>query len=152
MVREGFTQGRIPGFQAYPDIQAEVKYGDNSRADLLLSGDSGRVFVEVKSVTLYRGSGLGQFPDAVSARGRKHLEALQSVLGPQTRAVQFFCVFHSAIEHVSVAADIDPHYRLALQEAMAAGVEVMAWKAQITPQGADLLKPLPFALDPPATS
>ncbi|MEH6634355.1 MAG: DNA/RNA nuclease SfsA [Halioglobus sp.] len=152
VVREGFTQGRIPGFQAYPDIQAEVKYGDNSRADLLLSGDSGRVFVEVKSVTLYRGSGLGQFPDAVSARGRKHLEALQSVLGPQTRAVQFFCVFHSAIEHVSVAADIDPHYRLALQEAMAAGVEVMAWKAQITPQGVDLLKPLPFALDPPATS
>jgi len=150
VVREALAAGLIPGFDAYPGIRTEVKYGQDSRVDLLLEGEGGRVFVEVKSVTLCREGGHGSFPDAVSERGRKHLKALQGVLAADTRAALFFCVFHSGISSVSAAGDIDPLYREALQEALAAGVEVLAWRAQVSPQGIELLQALPFSLDPPA--
>jgi len=105
------------------------------------------VFVEVKSVTLYREGGAGAFPDAVSERGRKHLEELQAVLDDTTRALLLFCVFHSGIRSVSAAGDIDPRYRQALGAALAAGVEVQAWAADISPAGIELARPLPFNLD-----
>ena len=150
VVREAFAAGLISGFEGYPDIRSEVKYGQASRADLLLQGPEGRVFVEVKSVTLCRPGGVGAFPDAVSERGRKHLRELQSVLDNETEAVLFFCVFHSGINSVCAAGDIDPRYREALAEAMAAGVQVLAWRADISTTGIELSRQLPFALDAPA--
>ncbi len=151
VVREAFADGRIPGFDAYPEIRTEVKYGENSRADLLLEGGAGRVFIEVKSVTLCRSGGCGLFPDAVSDRGRKHLRELQGVRDGHSRSVLFFCVFHAGITGVSAAGDIDPRYRDTLAEAMDSGVEVLAWSGNITPAGIELLQPVPFSLDPPAT-
>jgi sugar fermentation stimulation protein A len=148
VVREAFESGLIPGFGDYPEIRREVKYGAGSRADLLLMGAPGRVFVEVKSVTLCRAGGWGAFPDAVSERARKHLQALQGVLDKQTRSMIFFCVFHSGVERVCAARDIDPRYSEALQQALDAGVEVLAWGARISPRAIALERALPFALDP----
>ena len=148
VVREAFAAGSIAGFEDFPDIRSEVKYGQGSRADLLLQGASGRVFVEVKSVTLCLDGGQGVFPDAVSERGRKHLQELQAILDANTRAVLFFCVFHQGIDRVSAAGEIDPRYRDALEQAMAAGVEVLAWRATIAPGGIELQQALPFTLDP----
>ena len=150
VVREAFDGGLIPGFDAYPELRAEVKYGQGSRADLLLQGESGRAFIEVKSVTLCLEGGQGLFPDAVSDRGRKHIAELQGILDDGTRAVMFFCAFHSGVQSVSAAGDIDPRYRDALAAAMDAGLEVMAWGADISPQGISLARPLPFTLDPEA--
>jgi sugar fermentation stimulation protein A len=150
VVREAFDAGLVPGFDDYPDIRSEVKYGEGSRIDLLLSGDGGRVFLEVKSVTLRLEGGIGVFPDAVSDRGRKHLEELGRISGEEdTRAVLFFCVFHTGIDHVSAAGDIDPKYRAALIDAQDAGVEVLAWRARVEPTGIELADPLPFSVDPP---
>lgn len=152
VVRQALMDGRIPGFGDYTEINAEVKYGQDSRVDLLLSGAKGRVFVEVKSVTLCRTGGQGAFPDAVSERGRKHLRELQSVLADDTRALLLFCVFHTGVKTVSAAGDIDPRYRQALREAMAAGMEVQAWGTAISTSGIELTRPLPFTLDPPAVT
>lgn len=148
VVEEAFREGRIPGFAPYPEIRREVKYGTGSRADLLLEGEGGRVFVEVKSVTLCREGGQGVFPDAVSERGRKHIRELQEIVGPGTRAILFFCVYHCGVNRVSAAGDIDPKYRDALGEALEAGLEVLAWGADISPAGIELARPLPFSLDP----
>lgn len=148
VVREAFESGRIPGLEAYPEVRGEVKYGANSRADLLLAGPAGRVFVEVKSVTLCGDGGQGLFPDAVSERGRKHLLELQKVLDAGTRSVLFFCVFHAGINRVSAAGEIDPAYRDALASAQAAGVEVLAWRAAVSTTGLVLERALPFSLDP----
>ncbi len=148
VVREAFAAGRIPGFEAYPEIRTEVRYGDKSRADLLLEGPSGRVFVEVKSVTLCLAGGQGLFPDAVSDRGRKHLRELASVRDDSTRAVMFYCALHEGVERVSAAGQIDPRYRDALAEVMEQGVEVLAWGASIAPDGLRLERPLPFSIDP----
>lgn len=150
VVREAFATGLISGFENYPEVSSEVKYGEGSRVDLLLNGDNGRVFVEVKSVTLFRDGGIGVFPDAVSDRGRKHLNELARIAKEKkTRAVLFFCVFHAGIEHVSAAGDIDPKYRAALIDAQDAGVEVLAWRARLESDGIELDMPLPFSVDPP---
>ncbi len=146
--REAFVAGGVPGCETYPDIRSEVKYGAGSRADLLLQRPGGRVYVEVKSVTLCRGAGWGAFPDAVSERGRKHIRELQSVLAADTRALLFFCVLHNGIRSVSAAGDIDPAYREALAQAMAAGVEVLAWRVRVSTGGLEPVGPLPFTLDP----
>lgn len=150
VVRDAFEQKRIPGFEQFCDIRPEVKYGEGSRADLLLESGNERVFVEVKSVTLCREGGVGVFPDAVSERARKHARELQAICSDATRAVLFFCAFHEGIHHVSAAGDIDPGYRAALEEAVSAGVEILAWGAQISPAGIGLAGPLPFTLDPPS--
>jgi sugar fermentation stimulation protein A len=149
VVGEALEVGLVPGFEAYPSIRSEVKYGEGSRADFLLEGDSGKVFIEVKCVTLCRDAGVGVFPDAPSERGRKHLRELAAIRDQHTRAVMFYCVFHNGIRSVSAAADIDPAYRQALVDATAAGVEVMAWQAHVSSAGVTLQQPLPFSLDPP---
>ncbi|NQX88808.1 MAG: DNA/RNA nuclease SfsA [Halioglobus sp.] len=151
VVREAFEAGLIPGFKDYPELRSEVKYGAGSRIDLLLTGATGTVYVEVKSVTLLCREGLGVFPDAVSERGRKHLRELACMVQvAAARAVVFFCVFHSGIDHVSAAGNIDPTYRTALIDAQAAGVEVLAWRAKVETTGIELVSPLPFSIDPPA--
>ena len=151
VVRESFDTGCIRGFEAYPEMRTEVKYGQGSRIDLLLSGEAGQVYVEVKSVTLCRDGGVGLFPDAVSDRGRKHLrELLQVAQEKNTRAVLFFCALHTGVRTVSAAGDIDPRYRAALEEAIDGGVEVLAWRADIDVEGMQLATALPFTLDPPS--
>jgi sugar fermentation stimulation protein A len=149
VVREALAAGRVPELAAFPEIRPEVKYAQGSRADLVLAGEKGRVFVEVKSVTLCLDGGVGLFPDAVSERGRRHLEALQSVVDARTRALLVFCVMHAGIRSVSAAGDIDPQYREALAAAMAAGVEVRAFATKISRAGVELDRALPFHLDPP---
>jgi sugar fermentation stimulation protein A len=148
VVAEAFDAGMIPGFSTLEELRREVKYGAGSRADLVLVQGGGEVFVEVKSVTLCLEGGQGVFPDAVSERGRKHLQELQTLSEAGTRAMMFFCVLHAGISRVSAAGDIDPRYRQALREAMEAGVEVQAWRADISPGQMCLTQQLPFTLDP----
>ena len=153
VVREGFEQGLVPGFGDYPELRMEVKYGQKSRIDLLLTGSAGQVFIEVKCVTLCSAQGVGLFPDAVSDRGRKHLlELADAARQADTRAVLFFCVFHNGVTHVSAAGDIDRKYRDTLQDVMSAGVEVLAWRADVSEAGVNLAGQLPFSVDPPAAA
>ena len=90
----------------------------------------------------------GLFPDAVSDRGRKHLRELAAIRDETTRAVMFFCVLHEGIDRVSAAGQIDSRYRDTLLEVMEQGVEVLAWRANVTPEGIIMNRPLPFSVDP----
>ncbi|WP_066966569.1 DNA/RNA nuclease SfsA [Microbulbifer sp. Q7] len=144
LVEEAINTGVVNELQGYSQLRREVKYGDeNSRIDLLLSGEHGDCYVEVKNVTLAEGA-RGMFPDAVSARGSKHLRELRTLALSGTRAVLFYCVQHSAIETVEAAAEIDPAYAAALEEAVAAGVEVIAYRATLGPGEIALATPIPF--------
>ena len=94
-------------------------------------------------MTLLRESGLGLFPDARSDRGRKHLRELIAMVAQGHRAVLFFCVLHSGIERVAPADDIDAQYGEIFRQALAAGVEVLAYRAEVSPQSIVLLDALP---------
>ena len=90
-------------------------------------------YVEVKSVTLARGS-LGAFPDAVSDRARRHVEALARCVEIGCRGVLLYCVPHTGIHRVTPADDIDPQYGIALRRAADAGVEVIAYGCTVSPR------------------
>lgn len=144
LAEEAIASGIISELQGYETVRREVRYGEeNSRIDLLLSGEQGDCYVEVKNVTLAEGA-RGLFPDAVSARGAKHLRELQKMAESGVRAVLFYCVQHSGIETVEAAREIDPTYAAALDEAVAAGVEVLAYRAAISAGEIRLERALPF--------
>lgn len=149
LAREALEQNLIPELRQFDSLAAEVKLGNRTRLDFKLEYPKETVFIEVKSVTLCDTHGQGLFPDAVSDRGRKHLEELaQLALQRKTRAVLLFCVLHTGIDRVSAAGSIDMRYRDAMRDALAAGVEVLAWRAHITPQEIRLVDAVPFTLDP----
>lgn len=132
-VREAVESQRVAELHGYSRCRTEVKYGaENSRIDLHLSGHPNLpdAWVEVKNVTLCE-DGQGFFPDAVTARGQKHLRELMAQAQAGERAVLFFCVNHTGIESVRPASHIDPHYSALLLEAAAAGVEVIAYRADL---------------------
>ena len=143
-LRMALEAGEVPELVA-PSVRAEVKYGENSRIDFLLTGDGPECYVEVKSVTLCRTPGLAEFPDSVTARGAKHMGELAEMARQGHRAVVFFLVQRTDCTHVDIARDIDPTYAQAFDAARAAGVEVIAYDTRITPEGVWLGQRLPVA-------
>ncbi len=139
LVREAIEAGTVPELTGYPTIRPEQKYGEGSRIDLLLQAP-GRpdCYVEVKNVTAAVEGGVGYFPDAVTTRGAKHLREMSAMVAAGSRAVLVFCVQRSDVTEVRPADHIDPAYGQALREALAAGVEVIALGATVTPEGITL--------------
>ena len=133
LVRELIEAGLVPQLQGYSQIRSEVRYGEEkSRIDLLLEDESlGQCYVEVKNVTLDMGEGLATFPDAVTSSGTKHLRELMAMVTAGHRALLFFCVQLTGVERMEVAADIDQVYAATMAEAVAAGVEIIAWRASL---------------------
>ena len=130
----------------YPLVRPEVKYGENSRIDFLLSGDDlPDCYVEVKSVTLNRSPGLAEFPDSVTARGAKHLGELAKVAQAGHRAVLLYLVQRTDCTTVAMASDIDPTYSAAHEAATQAGVETLCIATHITPQEVSLAGTLALA-------
>lgn len=132
VVAEAVRNGRVPELAGYEDVRREVRYGEGSRIDLLLSRGDERCYVEVKSTTLSRGSD-ALFPDAVTARGLKHLEELRRTVAQGHRAVMFFFVSRADVVTFAPADDIDPAYGRGLRAALADGVEVLAYSGRIEP-------------------
>ena len=115
-------------------LKREVAYGqEKSRIDFRLEYPSGPAYVEVKSVTLgFDGTNVAAFPDAVTQRGAKHLRELAHLARDGIRAVQLYCVNLSGIEAVRPAEEIDSAYAEALREAVACGVEVLAYGVRLS--------------------
>ena len=135
LVAEAVTDGLLPELSDYTELQREVRYGTrNSRVDLLLSGGRQQVWLEVKNVSLVTGQH-GRFPDAPTARGRKHLLELQDVVQSGQRAALAFCSQRPDARSVGPADDIDAEYGHLLREVASAGVEVYGLGCQVTPSG-----------------
>jgi sugar fermentation stimulation protein A len=131
VVEEGLRSGAIVELAGY-NVSAEVPYGD-SRIDFLLEREGEAVFVEVKNVTLCSAPMLACFPDAVTTRGQKHLRELAKARTEGYRAVIFFHVQRREATAFTPADAIDPRYGQILREVTAAGVEVFAYRSDVTP-------------------
>ena len=146
LVREAIESYVIKELQGYREIKSEVRYGhENSRIDLLLDGKtkSPPCYVEVKNVTAAVDDGIALFPDAVSERGSKHLRELMAMVAEGYRAVLVFCVQRSDVNEVRPADGIDLVYGVTLRAAVAAGVEVLAYRAALSPIAIVLEKKIP---------
>lgn len=156
LVSEAIDGGLLPELEGYQRRVTEVAYGreGRSRIDLLLSrggqvpdgtpkrvrapwvGDE-RVYVEVKTTTLVEkreGRRVAMFPDAVTTRGRKHLDELADVVAGGQRAAMVYVVQREDCEVFDSADHIDPEYGDALRRALAAGVEAYALNCRVSPE------------------
>jgi sugar fermentation stimulation protein A len=146
IAEEAINEGAIPELKGYGEIRREVKYGKNSRIDLLLSGPGDRkCYVEVKSVTLKRGA-MAEFPDAVTARGTKHLAELADQVRAGQRAVMLYVMQRGDADRFTIAADIDPAYSRALIDARRAGVEALCYRSRVGPAEIAIESPVAMAI------
>lgn len=136
VVAEALAAGQIANLSAYKTIRPEVRYGENSRIDFLLTEDGlPDCYVEVKSVTLSRTAGIAEFPDSITKRGAKHLEELANMVANGHRAVMLYLVQRDDCTGFTLADDLDPAYARAYELATKAGVETITYCTQITPDG-----------------
>ncbi len=143
---EAIKQGIIKELRGYESVRPEVRYGKDSRIDLLLSGIKGLCYVEVKNVTLVE-EGIARFPDAQTARGRKHLQELVREVREGNRGVIFFVVQRADAYALAPADAIDPEYGRLLRMAVDNGVEALAYQAHVEPDEIYLERSLPVILD-----
>lgn len=146
IVAEAVEKGRVPAVVGYPDARREVVLEEGTRIDLRLSGgDRPPCWLEVKSATLRLGDGI-RFPDAVTVRGRKHLDALRGAVARGERGVLLFVVNRGDGCFVGPADEIDPAYGDALRRAAAAGVEIVAHRARMRGDRTWLAESVPVRL------
>jgi sugar fermentation stimulation protein A len=148
LVQESIETGAITELQGYESLRREVGYGDEgSRIDLLLQHTARPAcYIEVKNVTLLQEAGVAAFPDAVSQRGSKHLRELIGMVHKGYRAVMLFCVQRADAEVMVPARDIDPVYADTLATAVQQGVEVLVYRARVSPTEIRLQTRLPLRL------
>jgi len=132
IVEEAIRAGSIAELTGYAGLRREVRYGRNSRIDLLLEDESRPpCYVEVKNVHLKRKPEAAEFPDSVTARGTKHLIELTEAAEAGARSVMLYLVQRGDCDRLEIAADIDPVYESTLREAMGRGVEALCYSCKV---------------------
>lgn len=144
IVEEAILGDKVPELVGYENLRREVKYGQNSRIDILLE-DPARppCYVEVKNVHLKR-NGPAEFPDSVTKRGAKHLVELGDMVDAGNRAVMFYLVQREDCEGFRIAGDIDPGYEAGLRVAIERGVEILCYRCKLSTQAIVLDQPMEF--------
>ena len=145
LAEAAIREGSVPALAGFETILRERPMGSGSRVDLLLESGPRRCYVEVKNVTLVE-DGAARFPDAVTARGLKHLRELAHRVEEGGRAAMLYVVQREDGRSFEPAGDIDPAYAAELRTASARGVEVYALAARVCPEGVAAAGLLPISL------
>lgn len=145
LVAEAIANDAISEIAGYDRVRREVRYGKNSRIDILLSADTRPdTYVEIKNVHLLRHEGLAEFPDSVTARGEKHLDELSTMVAEGHRAVMLYLIQRSDAKQFRLAGDIDPRYAAAFARARNAGVEMIAYDCRLSLEDIVVNQPVPI--------
>ncbi len=150
VIAEAISLGRVAALRGSghlePEPRPQVAGFERSRLDLLLHHSNGaRTYVEIKNTTLLDGA-VVRFPDAATARGRKHLALLCALVRQGHRGVMLYAVNRPEGTCFGPAAGIDPAYAQALADAVQAGVEVLALRLIHSAQELCVGEPLPIRL------
>ena len=121
-------------------IKKEVKYGKNSRIDILIENENYNIYIEVKSVTLSRTKNIAEFPDAVTSRGSKHLIELSQMSKKGHQCLMIYLIQRSDVNQFKIAKDIDEKYYKNALIAKNSGVQFLAYSCKITKKGISLYK------------
>jgi len=145
IVYDAIVNGQINQLKGYTHVQREVKLG-NSRIDIMAQNKSETCFIEVKNVTMKDGK-YARFPDAVTKRGKKHLEELIQLKKEGIRAVMVFIIQRTDVSIFTPAHTIDSDYAKTLKKAYNCGVEIIPLQVKVSPQELIIHQELPFTLN-----
>ncbi|MDP8207971.1 MAG: DNA/RNA nuclease SfsA [Candidatus Electryonea clarkiae] len=154
VVSEAVSEKLLPGLEGYSSFRSEVSIGDHSRIDLLLDSDNLQpCWIEVKNVTMvlpnpnvksnFNEGNFACFPDAVTTRGRKHLQVLCDQIDEGDRAMMVYVVQRSDGEIFAPASGFDPEYADELKGSVDRGLEVLAVQANVTPKAVKIFQTIP---------
>ncbi|MGQ1910008.1 DNA/RNA nuclease SfsA [Marinifilum sp. RC60d5] len=145
LIYEAVKNQEIIALEGYTDVKREVRF-DDSRFDVFAQNEKEECFIEVKNVSL-KMDNYARFPDAVTVRGRKHLNTLMKVKKEGKRAVMVYVVQRADVDVFAPAVDIDPEYAITLKKACENGVEIYPIRAIVSPKKIVLGDILPFELE-----
>ncbi len=146
LVGKSIEQQLIPELAQFTMVKREVKIGEHSRIDLLLTGSSGeRCYIEIKNCTLVT-DGVAQFPDAVTTRGLRHIIELEKLVKAGHRSMMFYFIQRMDARVFRPADHIDPDYGRRLRQAAEKGVEVIAYDVRISLEAIELNQNIPCEL------
>lgn len=145
LVKTSILTEKIQELSGFDRVRSEVKYGGNSRIDLLLEKGESRCFVEIKNCTLVI-DGVACFPDAVTSRGLKHLVELQQQVRLGDRSVMLFLVQRMDAKVFKPADPIDPAYGKELRKAVRNGVEIIVYDVFLDLKGIRLNRRLLYLI------
>jgi sugar fermentation stimulation protein A len=145
LVAEALAADAIPELSGYAVIRPEVKYSEASRVDFLLTHpDRPPCWLEVKNCHYRRDGTLAEFPDCVAARSAKHLKDLAAEVAKGARAVQLFVIQRTDCDSFAACEDLDPVYARGLNDAAEAGVEVLCYRCDISPDEVRISRRIPW--------
>lgn len=145
LVVEAIENKEIKELTSYSSITREVKTSAKNRLDILLTDGENQTYIEVKNCSLVENN-IAMFPDAVTARGTKHLLELADLVNQGHRGIIFFLVQRTDADSFTPASHIDPVYAQTLAEVIEKGVEVLVYQAEVSPEGISVKRALPFSL------
>ena len=138
IVLHALQNNLIKEFNKDIDIKPEVKFGDNTRFDFLITKKNYKAFIEVKNVTLSRKKGFAEFPDAVTSRGLKHINEL---IEAKTKGYKIFILYliqRDDCKSFSIAKDIDVEYSNSLLKAVKKKLNVLCYDCKFSSKGIKL--------------
>ena len=147
IVLEALEENSIKELKNLDNIKSEVKFGKNTRFDFLISKNNKKIFVEVKNVTLSRKKGVAEFPDAVTARGLKHIKELINASKRGFETYLLFLIQRNDCNQFKIAQDIDPDYYKLLTEAAKKKLNIVCYDCKFSPKGIKLNKNIKFKLN-----
>ena len=128
IVEHGLENNLINEFKSIKNIKAEFKYSEDTRFDFLCD----KKILEVKNTTLIREDDIAEFPDAVTARGAKHLLKLRESIKKGYKPYVLFLTQIQGINNFRIAKDIDKNYFNGYIEAKKAGVNFLAYRCSLS--------------------
>ena len=135
---EALENNHIKGLHKDLKIKPEVKFGDSTRFDFLVTKKNYKAFIEVKNVTLSRTQGIAEFPDAVTSRGAKHINELIKASKKGYEIYIAYIIQREDCKKFIVAADIDPEYSQLLSKAVKKKLKIICYDCKFSLKGIKL--------------
>ena len=138
IVLESLKKNLVNKLKNYEGIQQEVRFGNNTRFDFLISKNKKKTFIEVKNVTLSRKKGIAEFPDAVTSRGLKHINELLKAGNKGYIIYLLFIIQREDCNKFKIANDIDAEYSKLITKAVKKNLNILCYDCKISPKGIKL--------------
>ena len=144
IVLDALKNKKIKKFENFNKIRREFKFGKNTRFDFLLEEKGVKVLIEVKNVTLSRKKGIAEFPDAITARGLKHLKELLKAKKKGYKIYLFYVIQREDCNKFELANDIDPEYCKFLEKAVKKKLNILCYDCKFSLKGIKLNQIIKF--------
>ena len=146
IVLDALKNNYIKELFADVEVKSEVKFGDNTRFDFLITKKNYKAFIEVKNVTLLRKKGIAEFPDSVTSRGAKHIDELIKASKKGYDIYIAYIIQREDCKKFEIAADIDPKYSKLLSKAVKKKLNILCYDCKFSSKGIKLNRKIKFKI------